>query len=71
LDACDQIAETRLRHQAAQVRQHEPPDNFMAPSTLSELERHHLRAAFLVIRTMQSAAASGRGGGIMWPRSKD
>lgn len=65
LDAYDLIAETRLRHQAAQVRRGEAPDNFMDPSTLSELERNHLRDAFLVIRTMQSAAASGRGGGIL------
>ena len=65
LDAYDMIAETRLRHQAAQVRRGEKPDNFMDPSTLSELERNHLKDAFGVIRTMQSAAQSGRGGGLM------
>ncbi|MGG7566174.1 DUF294 nucleotidyltransferase-like domain-containing protein [Rhodovulum sp. DZ06] len=65
LDAYDMIAETRLRHQAAQVRRGEKPDNFMDPTTLSELERNHLKDAFGVIRTMQSGAASGRGGGLM------
>ena len=65
LDSYDMIAETRLRHQAAQVRRGEKPDNFMDPSTLSELERNHLKDAFGVIRTMQSAASSSRGGGLI------
>jgi CBS domain-containing protein len=60
VDAYDLIAETRLRHQAAQVRAGERPDNFMIPATLSELERGHLRNAFMVVKTMQSAVAQGR-----------
>ncbi len=60
IDAYDLIAETRLRHQAEQIRQGRKPDNFMAPSSLSELERNHLRNAFVVVKTMQSAAAQGR-----------
>ena len=55
LDAYDMIAETRLRHQAEQVRKDQAPDNFLLPSQLSELERNHLRDAFMVIKTMQSA----------------
>ncbi len=61
IDAYDLIAETRLRHQAGQVRRGEKPDNFMSPSVLSELERSHLRDAFVVIKTMQSAAGQGKG----------
>lgn len=61
LDAYDLIAETRLRHQAAQIRAGQKPDNFMAPSDLSELERNHLRDAFMVVKTMQSAIAQSRG----------
>ncbi len=61
IDAYDFIAETRLRHQARQIRAATAPDNFMAPATLSELERNHLRDAFAVVKTMQSAAAQGRG----------
>ncbi len=61
LDAYDFIAETRLRHQARQIRRDEAPDNFMHPATLSELERAHLKNAFAVVKTMQSAAAQGRG----------
>ena len=59
LDAYELIAETRLRHQATQIRNGESPDNFMAPGELSELERNHLRDAFMVIKTMQSAVGQG------------
>lgn len=55
LDAYDMIAETRLRHQARQLRKDQHPDNFLSPVQLSELERNHLRDAFMVIKTMQSA----------------
>ena len=61
LDAYELIAETRLRHQAMQIRNGESPDNFMAPGELSELERNHLRDAFMVIKTMQSAVGQGKG----------
>jgi CBS domain-containing protein len=61
LDAYDMIADTRLSHQAAQIRRGETPDNFMAPADLSDFERSHLRDAFVVIKTMQNAAGSGRG----------
>ncbi|MCL5779118.1 DUF294 nucleotidyltransferase-like domain-containing protein [Limibaculum sp. FT325] len=61
LDAYDLIAGIRLEHQARQVREGRKPDNFMAPATLSELERGHLKDAFMVIKTMQSALAHSRG----------
>jgi CBS domain-containing protein len=61
LAAYDMIAETRLAHQAAQIRNGTAPDNFMAPTDLSDFERSHLRDAFVVIKTMQNAAGSGRG----------
>ncbi|WP_424972594.1 putative nucleotidyltransferase substrate binding domain-containing protein [Dinoroseobacter sp. S76] len=61
LDAYDLIAESRLQHQARQVRAGEKPDNYMSPTSLSDFERSHLRDAFVVIRTMQSAVGSGRG----------
>ncbi len=60
LDAYDLIAQTRLDHQAKQVRRGQKPDNFMAPADLSEFERSHLRDAFVVVRRMQSAAGQGR-----------
>ncbi|MFP4326962.1 MAG: DUF294 nucleotidyltransferase-like domain-containing protein [Paracoccaceae bacterium] len=61
LDAYDLIAETRLAHQARQVRGGGAPDNFMPPSELSEFERSHLRDAFVVVRSMQSALSHARG----------
>ncbi len=59
LDAFDLISETRLRHQARQIADGTAPDNFLAPASLSELGRNHLRDAFLVVRTMQSALGHG------------
>ncbi|WP_322891151.1 MULTISPECIES: DUF294 nucleotidyltransferase-like domain-containing protein [unclassified Yoonia] len=61
LDAYDLIAQTRLDHQATLIRAGAKPDNFMQPNVLSEFERSHLRDAFVVVRTMQSAITQGRG----------
>ncbi|MFN3208286.1 MAG: DUF294 nucleotidyltransferase-like domain-containing protein [Roseovarius sp.] len=61
LDAYDLIATMRLEHQAAQVKTGDLPDNFLDPSTLSDFERSHLRDAFVVVKTMQSAVSSGKG----------
>ena len=61
LDAYDVIATARLEHQAAQVRTGAAPDNYLSPSDLSDFERSHLRDAFVVIKTMQAAAGSGKG----------
>ena len=61
LDAYDLIAETRLQHQANLVKQGKAPDNYLRPPTLSDFERSHLRDAFVVVKTMQSAIGHGRG----------
>jgi len=61
LDAYDLVAETRLEHQARRIRAGERPDNYLAPTALSSFERSHLRDAFVVIKTMQSALMQGRG----------
>ncbi|MCK8483691.1 DUF294 nucleotidyltransferase-like domain-containing protein [Aliiroseovarius sp. S2029] len=61
LDAYDLIAETRLEHQAEQVKAGQAPDNFLAPAELSEFDRSHLRDAFVVVKSMQSAIGHGRG----------
>ena len=60
LDAYDLIASTRLRHQVGRIGEGEKPDNFMSPSRLSDLERSHLRDAFVVVKTMQSALSHGK-----------
>lgn len=61
LDAYDLIAETRLEHQVSRAKSGDKPDNFMAPSVLSDFERSHLRDAFVVVKTMQSAIGHGKG----------
>jgi CBS domain-containing protein len=61
IEAYDLIARLRLTNQAAEVRAGKKPDNYMAPSDLSDFERSHLRDAFVVVRTMQSALGHGKG----------
>ncbi|MDP2582274.1 putative nucleotidyltransferase substrate binding domain-containing protein [Shimia thalassica] len=61
LDAYDLIAETRLLHQAAQVKAGNKPDNYLLPAELSDFERSHLRDAFVVVKSLQSAIGHGRG----------
>lgn len=61
IEAYDLIADTRLTNQVRKVRAGLPPDNFLAPSDLSDFERSHLRDAFVVVRTMQSAVGQARG----------
>ncbi len=61
LDAYDLIAQARLDHQVARIKSGEKPDNFLPPASLSDFERSHLRDAFVVIKTMQSALMQGRG----------
>jgi CBS domain-containing protein len=61
IEAYDMIAAFRLESQAALVKSGRKPDNFMAPSDLSDFERSHLRDAFVVVRTMQSALGHGKG----------
>ncbi|MEM8917003.1 MAG: putative nucleotidyltransferase substrate binding domain-containing protein, partial [Pseudomonadota bacterium] len=39
----------------------EAPTNYLNPSSLSDFERSHLRDAFVVVRTLQSAAGAGKG----------
>ncbi len=54
-DALEFIGFVRLRHQAEQLQRGETPDNFLAPDNLSQFERNHLKDAFQVVSTMQSA----------------
>ena len=56
-DAWEFLAHLRLQHQADLVRDGLPPDNWIAPSALSSFEKLHLKAAFGVIRSAQTALA--------------
>ncbi len=60
LAAYDLIADERLQHQANQIKAGQKPDNFLSPADLSDFQRSHLRDAFVVIRSMQSALGHGR-----------
>ncbi len=55
LDAFEFLATLRIEHQAKQIDAGKTPDNYMAPSEISRLEREHMKDAFKVIQTMQSA----------------
>ncbi|MGY6535083.1 MAG: DUF294 nucleotidyltransferase-like domain-containing protein [Pararhodobacter sp.] len=61
IEAYDLIARLRLENQASLVRAGRKPDNFLAPADLSDFERSHLRDAFVVVRTMQSAVGHRSG----------
>jgi CBS domain-containing protein len=54
-DAFEFIGYVRLRHQARQVRDGEPLDNYVAPDGLSSFEKRHLREAFGIIRSAHGA----------------
>lgn len=55
LDALMFIGTLRIKHQADQINNNIPADNFMMPVAISKLEREHLKDAFKVIQTMQSS----------------
>ncbi len=56
--AYDLIADFRLRNQANQIKAGERPNNYLGPYEFGDFERSHLRDAFVVVRTMQSALAN-------------
>jgi len=60
VEAYDLIAMLRLQNQADAVRYGREPSNYLAPADLSDFERNHLRDAFVVVRTMQSAIGQGK-----------
>ncbi len=61
LNAYDLIAEMRLDHQLRQIHAGQAPDNYLSPADLSDFERSHLRDAFVVVKSLQSAIGHGRG----------
>jgi CBS domain-containing protein len=61
MDAYEFISITRLKHQVAQIRSDTRPDNFLRPESLSAFERSHLKDAFNVIKTLQTALESNFG----------
>ncbi len=58
IDALEYIGRIRLEHQAQQIREGKPADNYIDPVTLSGLEKVHLKDAFRVIQSMQDVLES-------------
>ncbi|MBF0446941.1 MAG: cyclic nucleotide-binding/CBS domain-containing protein [Magnetococcales bacterium] len=54
-DAFEFINQTRLRYHASLLDEGMPVSNYMSPDRLSNLEREHLKDAFAIVQTMQSA----------------
>ncbi|MFN4117607.1 putative nucleotidyltransferase substrate binding domain-containing protein [Acidovorax sp.] len=52
-DALEFLSRLRIAHQARQMAQGLPPDNFLALEELSNFERSHLKEAFSVVQTLQ------------------
>ncbi|MDO5657386.1 MAG: DUF294 nucleotidyltransferase-like domain-containing protein [Paracoccus sp. (in: a-proteobacteria)] len=59
--AYDLIQDLRLTNQAHLIRAGRRPDNYLSPSDLPDFQRSHLRDAFVVVRSMQSAVGHGTG----------
>ncbi|MCB4824983.1 DUF294 nucleotidyltransferase-like domain-containing protein [Roseicella aerolata] len=57
-EALELIGTLRLRHQVRMASEGKRPDNHVRLDTLSGAERKRLRAAFVLVRTMQSAMAA-------------
>ncbi len=56
-DALEFLAGVRIRHQANQIAQGKPADNFLSLGELSNFEREQLKDAFGVVETLQSVLA--------------
>lgn len=56
-DALEFLAGVRIRHQANQIAQGKPADNFLSLNELSNFEQAQLKDAFGVVETLQSVLA--------------
>lgn len=63
-DALLFVNELRIAHQARQIEAGQTPDNMIAPSDLSPLERDYLKDAFAVIRDALDTLRRNFAGGI-------
>ncbi|UAB78908.1 CBS domain-containing protein [Erythrobacter sp. SCSIO 43205] len=63
-DALILVNEMRIQHQARQVQAGRAPDNLIAASDLSSLERDYLKDAFAVVRQALDALRRNFAGGI-------
>lgn len=58
IDAFEFLGLLRIQHQAKQIQNNEPADNYLSPKDISKLEREHLKDAFKVIQSLQKSLQS-------------
>jgi CBS domain-containing protein len=66
MEAFGYISSLRLDHQLGQVRQGQPPDDFISPKTLNPLARSYLREAFRAVASVQSGLSNELSLGVRW-----
>ena len=66
MEAFGFIFSLRLDHQVEQLRQGEPPDDFIDPKTLNPLARSYLREAFRAVASVQAGLATELSLGVRW-----
>lgn len=59
--ALEFLGKVRLAHQVRQTAEGVPPDNFLSLDELSNLERSHLKEAFVVVQRLQSVLSQRYG----------
>lgn len=55
VDAFDSLLQIRLENQARRMQGGHPPDNWITPADLTQIQRRIVKAAFAQIRTLQTA----------------
>lgn len=65
LDGFEFLSMVRINHQANQIEKGAEPNNHLAPTELSSLERRHLKDTFEIIRTYQNALESSYSAGLL------
>lgn len=58
LDALEYLSTLRIQHQARRMSDGHAADNYLRPEELSNFERGHLKEAFGVVKSLQSALAN-------------
>jgi CBS domain-containing protein len=66
MEAFGYIFSLRLDHQLEQLRQGQPPDDFISPKTLNPLARSYLREAFRAVASVQSGLSNELSLGVRW-----
>ena len=58
VDAMELLMQIRLEHQTRKLQANQDADNYLSLNEISILERHHLKDAFKVIKTLQDSRQS-------------